>query len=212
MGPEIGQDHILVNSTRKSNSVLRLDSPGHEGPGSNSLQNDPTRLGKGFFRRDVLEVAPGLLGKILVRQFSDGSRITGRIIEVEAYRGRDDLACHASRGRTERTEVMYGPGGYVYVYLIYGMYWMLNFVTGEQDIPQAVLIRGVESVVGPGRLSRQFDIRKDFYGESLISSDRLWVEDHPGAVKVKAGQRIGIDYAGEYWASRPWRFTTELRS
>ena len=176
------------------------------------MRHDSTRLGIGFYRRDVLEVAPDLLGKVLVRQFSDGSRISGRIIEVEAYRGTDDLACHASRGRTERTEVMYGPGGYVYAYLIYGMYWMLNFVTGEQNIPQAVLIRGVDTVVGPGRLCRQFDIHKDFYGESLISSDRLWVEEHPGAVKVVAGQRIGIDYAGEYWASRPWRYTTELQS
>jgi len=199
-----------MNSTRNPNPFFRLDSPGHEGPGSNYTRHDPTRLGNGFFRRDVLEVSPDLLGKILVRQFSDGSRISGRIIEVEAYRGTDDLACHASRGRTERTEVMYGPGGYVYVYLIYGMYWMLNFVTGKQDIPQAVLIRGVDNIVGPGRLSRQFDIHKDFYGESLISSDRLWVEDHPGSVKVEAGQRIGIEYAGEYWTSRPWRYTTEL--
>jgi len=212
MGPEIRQDRLLVNSTRKPKPSFKLDFPSHNDPGFNSLQDDPARLGKAFFRRDVLEVAPDLIGKILVRQFSDEIRISGRIIEVEGYRGTDDLACHASKGRTGRTEIMYGLGGYVYVYLIYGMYWMLNFVTGEQDIPQAVLIRGVDIVVGPGRLSRHFDISKDFYGESLISSERLWVEDHPGVVNVEAGQRIGIDYAGDYWASRPWRFTTELQS
>jgi len=201
-----------VNSTGKPKPSFRQDFPGHKDPGLNPLQDEPGRLGIGFFQRDVLEVAPDLLGKILVRQFSDGFRISGRIIEVEAYRGTDDLACHAARGRTKRTEIMYGPGGYVYVYLIYGMYWMLNFVTGEPNIPQAVLIRGLDTVVGPGRLSRQFDIRKDFYGESLISSDRLWVEDHPGVVNVEAGQRIGINYAGDYWASRPWRYTTNLQS
>ena len=212
MGPEIRQDRLLVDRIRKPNASFRPDYTGIEGSGSNSSRHAPSRLGQGFFRRDVLEVAPDLPGKLLVRQFSDGRRISGRIIEVEAYRGTEDLACHASSGKTKRTEVMYGPGGYVYVYLIYGMYWMLNFVTGEQGIPQAVLIRGVDAIVGPGRLSRQFDIGKDFYGESLVSSDRLWVENHPGAVKVKAGLRIGIEYAGEYWASRPWRFTTELRS
>ncbi len=168
------------------------------------------RLDAGFFRRDALEVAPDLLGKLLVRQLEDGRKICGRIIEVEAYCGGEDLACHASRGRTPRTEVMFGPGGHVYVYLIYGMYWMLNFVTGEQDAPQAVLLRGVEPVVGPGRLTRRFQIGGDFYGEDLCSSRRLWVEDRPGKFKILTGPRIGIDYSGEYWASRPWRFTANL--
>ena len=152
-------------------------------------------------------MAPELLGKSLVRKFSDGKLISGRIIEVEAYRGTDDLACHASKGQTSRTRIMFGPGGYVYTYLIYGMYWMLNIVTGEAAVPQAVLLRGLDSVVGPGRLTRQFEIGGDFYGESLADSGRLWVEDHPGIVEVETGPRIGIDYAGEYWASRPWRFT-----
>ncbi|MFC2112212.1 DNA-3-methyladenine glycosylase [Bacteroidota bacterium] len=165
------------------------------------------RLSSRFFQRDVLEVAPDLLGKLLVRQFSDGRQISGRITEVEAYRGTDDLACHASKGRSPRTEIMFGPGGYVYMYLIYGMYWMLNFVTGESAIPQAVLIRGVNSLGGPGRLTRQFEIGKDFYGECLEESSRLWVEDHKGLIEFEAGPRIGISYAGEYWASRPWRFT-----
>jgi DNA-3-methyladenine glycosylase len=164
------------------------------------------RIPAGFFLRDVLEVAPDLIGKILVRRFHDGRVLSGRIIEVEAYRGMDDLACHASRGRTARTEIMFGPGGCVYIYLIYGMYWMLNFVTGEKDVPQAVLIRGLDAVSGPGRLTRQLEIGRDFYGEKLTKSNRLWVEDNPEPVKVVTSLRIGIDYAGEYWASRPWRF------
>jgi len=174
----------------------------HPGQGS--------RISKDFFRRDVLEVASQLPGKLLIRQFADGKRISGRITEVEAYRGTEDLACHASKGRTARTEIMFGQGGYAYLYLIYGMYWMLNFVTGEQDIAQAVLIRGLDHITGPGKLTREFKIDGDFYGEDLGTSNRLWVEDHPGIVKIKTGTRIGIAYAGEYWASRPWRFFTTL--
>jgi len=169
-----------------------------------------SRLSAGFFQRDVLDVAPELLGKLLVRQFSNGKRLSGRITEVEAYRGTDDLACHASKGRTARTEVMFGAGGHVYMYLIYGMYWMMNFVTGEQNVPQAVLLRAVESVAGPGRLTREFEIGREFYGCNLGSSTELWVEDYPGAVKISTAARIGVDYAGEYWASKPWRFTSGL--
>ena len=164
------------------------------------------RITSDFFRRDVLDVAPALLGKLLVRQFDDGRIISSRIIEVEAYRGGDDLACHASRGRTSRTEIMFGPGGFVYVYMIYGMYWMLNFVTGESDNPQAVLLRGLELISGPGRLSREFGITKDFYGEDLGNSTRLWLEDNNDPVEVLTASRVGINYAGEYWASRPWRY------
>jgi DNA-3-methyladenine glycosylase len=170
------------------------------------------RLEAGFFRRDVLEVAPDLLGKVLARRLGEGTMIRARITEVEAYRGTEDLACHASRGKTERTRVMFGPAGFVYVYLIYGMYWMLNFVTGPEGIPQAVLLRGVDSVEGPGRLARHFGINRDFYAEDLCSSHRLWVEDHPGKVEIAEGPRIGVKYAGEYWASRPWRFTACLSS
>ena len=102
---------------------------------------------------------------------------------------------------------MFGPGGHVYMYLIYGMYWMLNFVTGEQDLPQAVLLRGVESIRGPGRLTREFEIGGEFNGCNLDSSKQLWVEDHPGIVEITRAARIGVEYAGEYWANRPWRFT-----
>ena len=165
-----------------------------------------TRLGPDFFARDVLEVAPALLGKILVRNFDNGQIFSSRITEVEAYRGEEDRACHASKGRTNRTEIMYHPGGAIYVYLIYGMYWMLNFVTGGRDEPQAVLVRGLKDIAGPGRITRKLEIGSDFYGENLANSQRLWIEDHKGPAAMQAGPRIGIDYAGEPWKTLPWRF------
>ncbi|UCG26824.1 MAG: DNA-3-methyladenine glycosylase [Bacteroidales bacterium] len=167
---------------------------------------DRKRIGADFFVRDVLEVAPELPGKILVRRFSD--RIVSRhlIKEVEAYRGVEDLACHASKGRTERTEIMFHKGGKIYVYLIYGMYWMLNFVTGEENIPQAVLIRGVEKFDGPGKLTRELKIDNSFYGEDLASSKRIWLEDPDETYDIIRTRRIGIEYAGEYWKNREWRF------
>ena len=128
------------------------------------------------------------------------------ILEVEAYRGKEDLACHASKGRTNRTEIMYHEGGKIYVYLIYGMYWMLNFVTGEQDIPQAVLVRAIEGYDGPGKLTRELQIDRSFYGEDLTTSSRIWLEHSNGRYDITSGERIGIDYAGEPWKSKPWRF------
>ncbi len=157
-----------------------------------------------FFKRDVLIVAPDLLGKYLVRKYEDGSEERFRIIEVEAYRGPEDKACHASKGRTKRTEVMFGEGGKIYVYLIYGMYWMLNFVTGNEDEPQAVLIRGVEGVSGPGRVCKRLQINAGFYGEPLISN-RIWLEDSGEKPEYITTPRIGIDYAGE-WKDKLWRF------
>jgi DNA-3-methyladenine glycosylase len=101
---------------------------------------------------------------------------------------------------------MYMEGGRLYVYLIYGMYWMLNVVTGSENSPQAVLIRGVETLPGPGKLTRSFGIDRTFYGEDLTTSDRIWFEESGIKPVIKTGKRIGIDYAGEYWTSRPWRF------
>ena len=166
------------------------------------------RLGFDFFNRDVLDVAPELVGKMLVRKLDDNTVHRSVITEVEAYRGVEDLACHASKGRTPRTDVMFQRGGLVYVYLIYGMYWMLNFVTGEPDNPQAVLIRGIDGCYGPGRLTKKLSIGKDFYGEDLISSNRLWVENGEDSFEIKVSQRIGVDYAGE-WALKPWRYYIE---
>ncbi|HZL10404.1 MAG TPA: DNA-3-methyladenine glycosylase [Prolixibacteraceae bacterium] len=165
-----------------------------------------TRLSPNFFLRDVLEVAPALLGKLLVRQFEDGRIERYRITEVEAYRGTEDLACHASKGRTPRTEVMFQEGGTVYVYLIYGMYWMLNLVTGPEDDASAVLIRGIEGFSGPGRVGRELQLDKSFYGETLINSPRIWVEDAGPVSEIHTSKRIGVEYSGEEWANKLWRF------
>lgn len=166
----------------------------------------PKRLQAHFFTRDVLEVAPDLLAKILVVKSHGTGEKRYVITDTEAYRGPEDLACHASKGRTARTEIMYHAGGKLYVYLIYGMYWMLNIVTGAENNPQAVLIRGVESCSGPGRVSRLLGIDRSFYGEDITTSERIGIED-AGIIPVyKTGPRIGIDYAGPYWMSRPWRY------
>ena len=164
------------------------------------------RLSREFFIRDVLEVAPEMPGKNMVIQLKDGSFGRFRVTEVEAYRGSEDRACHAFRGRTPRTEIMFHEGGRLYIYLIYGMYWMLNIVTGEKDIPQAVLIRGVEDYPGPGKMTKALGIDKSFYGVDLVTSDRIWFEDDGSVLPVRNGPRINIDYAGEYWKSRPWRY------
>ena len=164
------------------------------------------RLVKEFFIRDVLEVAPDLPGKNIVVRLNDGKYGRFQVTDVEAYRGKEDKACHASKGRTARTEIMFDEGGKLYVYLIYGMYWMLNVVTGEENTPQAVLIRGVEKYSGPGILTRAFGIDRKYYGEDLTISERIWFEDTGSSPVVKNSPRIGIDYAGEYWKARPWRF------
>ncbi len=168
------------------------------------------RLKQDFFDRDVLEVAPDLIGKVLVRKFDDGRVERYVICETEAYRGEEDAACHAHKGLTIRTEVMYGNGGNIYVYLIYGMYWLLNFVTGQKDQPQAVLIRGLEGINGPGRVGRALKLDKSFYGEDSVSSDRLWIENGDAcACKIIQTPRIGIDYAADEWKNKTWRFVIE---
>jgi len=161
---------------------------------------------KEFFIRDVLEVAPDMPGKNIVVRLKDGKYGRFQVTDVEAYRGEEDKACHASKGRTARTEIMFDEGGKLYVYLIYGMYWMLNVVTGEENTPQAVLIRGVENYSGPGILTRSFGIDRTYYGEDLTISERIWFEDTGTYPLVKNSPRIGIDYAGQYWKSRLWRY------
>jgi DNA-3-methyladenine glycosylase len=167
------------------------------------------RLGLNFFLKDVLEVAPALIGKTLVRSFPDGKIEKFVITETEAYRGEDDMACHASKGRTRRTEIMYHEGGFIYTYLIYGMYWMLNFVTGEKENPQAVLIRGLGNIYGPGKVTKFLAIDKSFYGENLVNSKRIYVCNNSIPVTYKSYLRVGIDYAGDIWKNKPWRFTLE---
>jgi DNA-3-methyladenine glycosylase len=167
------------------------------------------RLTREFFARDVLIVAPLLIGKKLVLGKEKDIFTCAVITDVEAYRGVEDKACHASRGRTPRTEVMFQTGGKIYVYFVYGMYWMLNIVTGEEDNPQAVLIRGVEGITGPGRITKKLGIDGSFYGEDLTESHRIWIEDSRGSFKYTTGPRIGIDYSGEPWKNKPWRFILE---
>ncbi len=167
------------------------------------------RVSRSFFIRDVLDVAPELLGKNLVRNFGNGEMARFRITEVEAYRGTNDLACHASKGKTARTEVMFREGGVVYVYLIYGMYWMLNFVTGEKEDASAVLIRGIDNITGPGKVGKILRLDKSFYGEDLSVSDRIWLEEGEPVIGYRQTARIGIHYSGEPWISKPWRYLLE---
>ncbi len=164
------------------------------------------RLPREFYIRDVLDVAPDLIGKSLVLKNSSGSCSRYHFTEVEAYRGIEDKSCHASKGKTSMTSVMFGNGGHLYVYLIYGMYRMLNIVTGTAGEPQAVLIRGAGDICGPGKLTNKLGIDKTFYGEDLVTSERIWIEDMGIKPVFKTGPRIGIDYAGDYWKSVPWRY------
>ena len=164
------------------------------------------KLQKEFFCRDIFKVAEELMGKCIVRKHEDDAIGRYRITEVEMYIGEQDLACHASKGRTARTEIMYAEGGKVYVYLIYGMYWLLNIVTGPKDLAQAILIRGVENIDGPGRVGRALKLDKSFYGEDLNSSNRIWIEDDGYKSKFTRHPRINIDYAGEIWKNKAYRY------
>ena len=164
------------------------------------------KLSRDFYTKDVLDVAPGLLSKILAVRSGNDAINRFIISETEAYRGSEDKACHASRGRTPRTEIMYADGGKLYVYFVYGMYWMLNIVTGREDDPQAVLIRGLENCSGPGRVAKMLGIDRSFYGEDLVDSQRIWIEESGIIPEYKTGPRIGINYAGELWKEKPWRY------
>ncbi len=165
------------------------------------------RLNREFFARPVEVVAPELLGKFLVRQLPDSSRKEGIITEVEAYVGVEDLASHAAGGRrTARNEVMYGPPGHAYVYFTYGMHWLLNVVCAGKEDPQAVLIRGLDNVSGPARLTKFLEIGRKLNGEDLVKSRSLWIEDRGvHASRIKRTPRIGVDYAKE-WKDKPLRF------
>jgi len=164
-----------------------------------------------YFNRPTVQVARSLIGKYLVRVI-DGRTIEGKIVEVEAYVGSQDRACHASKGRTQRTDVLFGPAGVAYIYLIYGMYHCLNVVTEQEEFPSAVLIRAIEIdgelIDGPGRLCRALQIDRSLNRINLTTGESLWFEDRGVSVgrgDIRAHPRIGVDYAGE-WAKKPWRF------
>jgi DNA-3-methyladenine glycosylase len=175
-----------------------------------SLRDIPPRA---FFLQGTLTVARALIGMRLFHD--DGRRVrSGRIVETEAYRGPADLAAHSARGRTPRTEVMYGPPGHAYVYFIYGFWNCLNVVTSAPGVPHAVLLRALEPLDGlrektwgPGLLCRALGIDRRLNGADLLGR-RLWLEAAPrGAPRARIARatRIGVDYAGD-WALRPWRF------
>jgi DNA-3-methyladenine glycosylase len=184
----------------------------------------PSKLSRSFYSRSTLDVASDLLGKVLVRRL--GQRVlAGKIVETEAYVGPHDLACHASKGHTPRTSIMFGPPGYAYVYMIYGFYFCLNVVTERRGYPAAVLIRAVEPLEsldlmrelrnnplretnvasGPGKLCMAMSIDKQLNGANLLGAT-IWIEDRkldPGPIRTSP--RIGVDYAGDY-KNKPWRF------
>lgn len=171
-------------------------------------------LSRTYFNRPTVEVARSLLGKFLLRENGAGT-MAARIVEVEAYVGPEDRACHASRGRTQRTDVMFGSAGVSYVYLIYGMHHCFNIVTEEDGYPAAVLVRAVELdcelIDGPGRVCRRLNIDRSLNRLDLTRGEKLWLEDRGGIVrKASIGRypRIGVDYAGE-WATKLWRFRLE---
>ena len=175
------------------------------------MKTKPRILPRIYFNRPTVKVARALIGKYLARSI-DGRMLAGKIIEVEAYVGPQDKACHASKGRTQRTDVMFGPGGVAYVYLIYGMYHCLNVVTEREEFPSAVLIRGIEIdgelIDGPGRLCRALQIDRSLNRVDLTTGESIWFENRGVLVKkgeVGAHPRIGVDYAGE-WAKKLWRF------
>ena len=182
------------------------------------------KLPHSFYSRSTLEVASDLLGKVLVRT-RNKRKLAGKIVETEAYVGPHDLACHASKGHTPRTSIMFGPAGYAYVYMIYGFYFCLNVVTEPEGYPAAVLIRAVEPIEsvdmmlrlrnnpqcetniasGPGKLCMAMSIDKRLNGEDLFGKT-LWIEDRKLSVgRMCTSPRVGVDYAGED-KDKPWRF------
>lgn len=167
---------------------------------------DPKRLQD----KKVIGLARWLLGKHLVRRFSGGREDARMIVEVEAYNGETDQACHARAGRTNRTAPLYEAGGIWYVYLCYGIHEMLNLVVGPKDWPAALLIRGVEGAVGPGRVTKTLAIDRKLNAKSATDPNTgLWLEDrgvHVPRRIVSATPRIGVDYAGPIWSKKHWRF------
>lgn len=165
-------------------------------------------LSQKFFNQPTLKVAQNLLGKFLVHKLRN-KKIALMITEVEAYDGFNDMASHASRGKTERNKIMFGEAGKFYVYFTYGMHWMLNIVCGPKDYPAAILIRAAGGINGPARLTKFLKIDKKFNGLAANKKTGLWFEDRGikfNKARIVKTRRIGVEYAGE-WANKPYRFT-----
>lgn len=164
------------------------------------------RLTYDFFHRHALEVAPALVGKLLVH----GDQCL-RISETEAYCGVTDTACHASKGRTRRTEVLYADAGTIYIYLCYGMHWLMNVITGDVDDPQGVLIRACVEAEGPGKLTKKLGITGELNRGSVVDSKELWIADDGFRCTVRTDKRVGIGYAIQEDQDRPWRFILDKK-
>ena len=158
------------------------------------------KLDYDFYHRPCLQVARDLVGKVLV---CGDKRL--RISETEAYVGESDTACHAHKGRTKRTEVFYADAGTIYVYLCYGIHWMLNIVTGDVEDPQAVLIRACVDAAGPGKLTKAWGITGALNQASVFDGE-LWIEDDGYSCCVRTDKRVGIGYASQEDQDRLWRF------
>ena len=182
------------------------------------------RISNEFYKLNAIELAPKLLGKLLCRNIN-GKIIKARITETESYFGSADSACHAHRGKTERNKVMYKPGGHTYIYLCYGLHYLLNIVSGVAGHPEAVLLRGavlvgekprrffdlynkkcIENLNGPAKLTKTLGINKDLNDENLATSDKIWLEDDFFTCEYIPLKRVGIDYATEEARNKLWRF------
>lgn len=162
------------------------------------------KLGYEFYHRPVLEVAPDLVGKLLVHRTPEGEQVL-RVTETEAYCGETDTACHAHKGRTARNRVLYARAGTAYVYLCYGVHWLFNVITGEEGQPEGVLIRACETAPGPGRLTKRLGITGADNERSLLE-DTLYFLDDDFPCAVTTDKRVGIGYASPEDQARLWRF------
>ena len=175
----------------------------------NDKKNERSACGQvlppSWFASPATELAPLLIGKLLCRATSEGV-LRLRITESECYFGEEDTACHAHRGRTPRTDIMYEEGGHAYVYLCYGIHSLLNLTTGPDGHPEAVLIRGVEGSVGPGRVTKRMQIDRSLNKILLTPENGLWIEDDGTVLDFITAKRVGIDYAEEKDREIHWRF------
>lgn len=166
------------------------------------------RLGRRVLSQPAVDLAPELLGKLLCRRTGQGI-LKYRIMETECYYGEEDTACHACKGKTERTKVLYEKGGTAYVYLCYGMHCLFNVVSGRKGHPEAVLIRGVTDYNGPGKLTRAMNIGRSLNEVDMVNSKELWLEDDGDRPEYIKAKRVGIDYATEEYRNILWRFIVD---